>query len=646
MSAGASTKAGQAWWEIGLKDVNFKRGIKAAEEAMSSWAGKIAAVSGVLTGGAVIGFFRPVLSEAARAQQVLTKFRSVFGESSQPMQAWSDRLADALNRSRTDVRKFTAETQQALEALSLDPGKSQVLTKALTKLGVDLASSFGAPDEEAFTAITSAINGENEALKKFKIVATEASVKQVLMAKGMKNVQSNATEQEKALARVIFILSQSGRFQGYAATTSDLLANAWKGLRKSLLDLQGSLGARAADLFGPFVKKVADVVRGTSAWVRNNDKALTTLTKIAAATLAFGVGLTVIGTTAFVMAQAFSALGAALSVIATTGKVAALVLTALTSPWLLIAAGVGAVVFVMLSLMRVTEGAKGSLVSLLNAVGATIGPIVSNITQALEELVEGFVRGDVETSWRILMSTMALEYNKFLSQMASGMLTVANVFKNGFLTISAYAKMGLSTVVSYVGEWVRNLKTGLDLLGIIAQKEAGLITDQEAAQKAADAVTKNETEAKAAEKAFRDRLSEFANALNVSIDSEAAKLAGAIAVLEHNLEIDKNELEKLKKQAKAKFKTPVGLEDDVNFKDAIEEALKLLQFEQAKNGIQNFKNVGTFQGRLAPRILGAPDTIQQRQLRVLNGIKDNLDKQLQLMKVAEDKMPVWVQGVA
>lgn len=199
--------------------------------------------------GLTIGVTAPLLaigaaavSAAADAEESQSKFDAVFKDMSGSVSAWADDHAEATNRSAIDLRDYAATLQDTFVPLGFARDKAAEMSTALVDLGVDLASFNNRADPEVINNLTSAIVGNHEAVRSFGIVITQATLNQELFNMGIAGGAKEATEQEKALARMNIIVSSTSDAQGDAARTAESFTNQVKGLTAKLKDAGISIG--------------------------------------------------------------------------------------------------------------------------------------------------------------------------------------------------------------------------------------------------------------------------------------------------------------------------------------------------------------------------------------------------------------------
>lgn len=95
----------------------------------------------------------------------------------------------------------------------------------LAGLSGDLASFWNTSAEQARNALNGIYTGETEALKKYGVVMTDATLSNYAMTIGVKKQYSELSQAEKVLLRYKFVLNSTTEAQGDFAKTSDSWAN-------------------------------------------------------------------------------------------------------------------------------------------------------------------------------------------------------------------------------------------------------------------------------------------------------------------------------------------------------------------------------------------------------------------------------------
>ena len=230
-SGGRAGRARRGWAVFGREMEASRRRATALRLAMVALA----------TGGAArVG--ASFLSAASDAEELRSQFEAVFRELTGEARAWARVHAEAVGRSSLDIEQYLATLQDTFVPLGFARREAFGFSRTLAELGVDLASFKNAAEPETIDLLTSAIVGNHEAVRRFGIVITEATLKQELMNAGIAGGAQAATEQQKVLARLRIILRSTGDAQGDAARTADQYANRVRALTGDWRDFQVLFG--------------------------------------------------------------------------------------------------------------------------------------------------------------------------------------------------------------------------------------------------------------------------------------------------------------------------------------------------------------------------------------------------------------------
>jgi hypothetical protein len=116
------------------------------------------------------------------------------------------------------------------------------LSTALTAFTADFASFNNLTIDEAFTKIQSGLAGETEAVRRYGIDVSAASVQTEAYAMGIAEVGDKLTETQKIQARTSIILKDGADAMGDVARTSESYANTQRDLAENVEDLSAKIG--------------------------------------------------------------------------------------------------------------------------------------------------------------------------------------------------------------------------------------------------------------------------------------------------------------------------------------------------------------------------------------------------------------------
>lgn len=246
--------------DLVAKDARFQRVIAKNKALLQTLRTSMMEVSAtarnmlLIGGGALAGFVKI----ASDFEETFSKFKAVFKEQSDAAESWVKVTADAMQRSRVDLMGYMATLQDTFVPFGFARDRALELSKTLTTLGVDLASFNNMADTEVMQLLTSALVGNHEAVRRFGISITAATLDMKLMEMGYEKVTRGATEQQKVLARLALIQSMSTDAQGDAIRTAGSFANQLKGLMADVKEVANIIGTGLIPPLKEFITKLRD----------------------------------------------------------------------------------------------------------------------------------------------------------------------------------------------------------------------------------------------------------------------------------------------------------------------------------------------------------------------------------------------------
>lgn len=206
---------------------------------VKSATGKLLALGAVITGLRALGGLGKLAMEA---EEVDSKFRSVFKDSAPEMLAKIDDLRKHIHMTTTEMKNSLATYASMADGMGMNADASALFAQSMVKLTGDLASFHNLESEEAFIKIKSAIAGEFEPLKQLGIVLNQATVKQEALNLGIYDGTTALTASQKAVAVQSLLVTLMGDAIGDAEKTTDSSMNAYKRLNAELKELAEGIG--------------------------------------------------------------------------------------------------------------------------------------------------------------------------------------------------------------------------------------------------------------------------------------------------------------------------------------------------------------------------------------------------------------------
>ena len=170
-------------------------------------------------------------------------FHNAMGNLSGEADTLISKMQGLLGVDPTKAMTYMATIQSLGTSFGLTSDKAYVLSKNLTQLAYDEASYWNKDVAETFTAMSSAISGEIEPIRRLGVDLSQARLQQELLTLGFSKQVSSLSQADKAVLRYIAIMKQTANVQGNLAQTINSPANQIKILKAQLDMLAKSVGS-------------------------------------------------------------------------------------------------------------------------------------------------------------------------------------------------------------------------------------------------------------------------------------------------------------------------------------------------------------------------------------------------------------------
>lgn len=170
-------------------------------------------------------------------------FHNAMGNLSGEADTLISKMQGLLGVDPTKAMTYMATIQSLGTSFGLTSDKAYILSKNLTQLAYDEGSYWNKNVAETFTAMSSAISGEIEPIRRLGVDLSQARLQQELLALGFNKQVSSLSQADKAVLRYIAIMKQTANVQGNLAQTIQSPANQIKILKAQLDMLAKSVGS-------------------------------------------------------------------------------------------------------------------------------------------------------------------------------------------------------------------------------------------------------------------------------------------------------------------------------------------------------------------------------------------------------------------
>lgn len=170
-------------------------------------------------------------------------FHNAMGNLSGEADTLISKMQGLLGVDPTKAMTYMATIQSLGTSFGLASDKAYILSKNLTQLAYDESSYWNKDVAETFTAMSSAISGEIEPIRRLGVDLSQARLQQELLALGFNKQVSSLSQADKAVLRYIAIMKQTANVQGNLAQTIQSPANQIRILKAQLDMLAKSVGS-------------------------------------------------------------------------------------------------------------------------------------------------------------------------------------------------------------------------------------------------------------------------------------------------------------------------------------------------------------------------------------------------------------------
>lgn len=234
-------------YNVLLKD-NASAGLKHLGKETDLLHGKakalIAGFAGGLVGAKAVDFLKESINQASDLNEAGTKMQAIFGTANDQVVKFANTGAKALGQNKLAVEDAAATFGTFGKAAGLAGKPLGDFATGFTQLSTDLASFYNTSPADAVEAISAALRGESEPMRKYGVLLDDATLRQEAMRLGLiKTTKTALTPQQKVLAAQAVIYKQTKDAQGDFARTSGGLANQQRILTAQMDDLKGKIGS-------------------------------------------------------------------------------------------------------------------------------------------------------------------------------------------------------------------------------------------------------------------------------------------------------------------------------------------------------------------------------------------------------------------
>lgn len=191
---------------------------------------------------------------AFTVEETGSKYKTVLGPNIHRANKFLSENAGLLGITTTQGQEYVSTAVQISKGLKMNAGDATDFGIEWTKLAGDFQSFFNVPYEQGFNAIRSGLVGEQEPLKQFGIVLTEAETKERALLTTGKEREDQLTNLEKVQARYSLIVEKAGTAVGDLERTQNSGANTTRRMETAYREIAEQMAARSIPLWNEIAR--------------------------------------------------------------------------------------------------------------------------------------------------------------------------------------------------------------------------------------------------------------------------------------------------------------------------------------------------------------------------------------------------------
>ena len=212
----------------------------------------------------ILGVGAAMVKTASDAVEIENKFRSVFRNSTEEASNFAKVLANETGRSIIDIKDGMSAYQSQFLGLGFGEDEALKMSKRMAALAIDFGSFHNVSDPESMQRFIAAMSGSGEVLDRFGVNIKQSNLELKLQSMGLADSVRNATEAQKATARLAIIEETMGRQGaiGDANKTLGEFANQLRNIGSSFKDIFAIFGALVIPALQKFNKLLIKILNG------------------------------------------------------------------------------------------------------------------------------------------------------------------------------------------------------------------------------------------------------------------------------------------------------------------------------------------------------------------------------------------------
>ena len=362
--------------------IHVKSNTTQAEKGISKLNQKVGAMSaGMMSAGRslalialpLVGIGISSLRTAADFEEMSSKFNVVFGDMAGEVETWAEDTGKSVGRAKSHLMDYASGIQDMLVPMGFSRPAAAEMSKAISELAIDVASFTNKSDGDVIRDFSSALVGSHEPLYKYGILITEDTLRQSALNLGIDATDRKLTQEEKVLARVAIMFSNTADAQGDAERTSESYTNQVKAAEAAMIELNIAIGNALIPTMTSLVKIVSPIISKMATWAEENPTLVKTV-------IAVGTGIGILGVALIGLGLILPGITAVMGIF-----------SAVSLPLVLIIGGITAAIVAGFLIWKNWGTIVSFFGNLWNTVWTGIKSVFNTVTSALSTIFRGNV---------------------------------------------------------------------------------------------------------------------------------------------------------------------------------------------------------------------------------------------------------------
>lgn len=297
----------------------------------------------------------------------------------------------------------------------------------------DMSAMADVPVDEALSDLKSGLVGNFEALDKYSMNLSVATINESEYAKAIGKTWDQMNNAEKAQAVMSTAMQQSSNYAGLGAQEAQEFTAQWNLCKQKMMESASAIGSKLLPVLAPLVEKIGNAAQKVADWANEHPKLTQTIVAVIGAIgllmVTVGPLIAFIGTL-MVVIPGIMALGAPViaGIAAVTFGIMALIAVGValvanwgtikakcSEIWNAIKSAIGSVVeSIKAKVIPIWNTIKSTTITIFNAIKSAVMPIWNGIKSVISTVVEA-IKSKVIPVWNTIKNTTVKVFNAIKS---------------------------------------------------------------------------------------------------------------------------------------------------------------------------------------------------------------------------------------